>query len=296
MLLAGTLISAGLGGLVARSGLKPIHDMAAVAEHITANHLNERIERSHWPEELGRLAGALNRMLGRLEAAFERLSRSNGDLAHELRTPIHNLMGEASVALARERGPEEYRRVLESSLEEYERLAGMINEMLFLARVENPRHYLGRERFNAREEIDAVKEFFEAVSESKGVSVICRGEAEIEADRPLFRRAVTNLLSNSLRHTPSGGTIVLAIEQDTSRAVVVKVIDSGSGIEPDELPLLFERSRSPGRRAAAPGGRNGLGLSIVKSIIELHGGSIAVESARDRGTSIELRFPLSAPA
>jgi two-component system heavy metal sensor histidine kinase CusS len=216
-------------------------------------------------------------VLGRLEDAFRRLSQCTGDLAHELRTPVHNLMGEAGVALTAERSPEEYRRVLESSLEEYERLSRMINEMLFLARAEIPGQQIGRRRFDARRELEAVKEFFEALSETHGVKVTCEGEGEIEADPLLFRRAVTSLLSNALRHTPEGGQIVLSLAQAQDNSHVVKVAGSGCGIP-------------PGSEQA------GHGLSIAESIVEMCGGSIAVESSLDQGTSVLLRFPPPAPS
>jgi two-component system heavy metal sensor histidine kinase CusS len=230
-------------------------------------------------------------MLSRLEDAFRRLERCTADLAHELRTPIQNLMGEAGVALATERRPDEYRRVLESSLEEYTRLSRMINEMLFLARAENPQQQLGRERFDARRELEAVKDFFEALSEARGVTVTCEGEAEAIADPLLFRRAVSNLLSNALRHTPNGGRIVLSLARDRDGALLVEVEDSGCGIHPEHLPRVCERPYSVASRAGHGREQSGLGLSIVKSIVELHGGSIAIESGLDRGTSVLLRFP-----
>jgi two-component system heavy metal sensor histidine kinase CusS len=296
VLLLGILLSAALGSLAAKRGLKPLQEIAVAAERITACQLDERIDPARWPAELGALSLALNRMLSRLEDAFRRLGRCTADLAHELRTPIQNLMGEAGVALAAERRPDEYRRVLESSLEEYARLSRMINEMLFLARAENPQQQIGRERFDARRELEAVKEFFEALSDARGVTVTCEGEAEIVADPVLFRRAVTNLLSNALRHTPNGGQIVLSLARDRDGSLVVKVEDSGYGIHPEHLPRVCERLYSVQRRAGHGREQSGLGLSIVKSIVELHGGSIAIESALNRGTSVLLRFPAAAPA
>lgn len=293
VLLFGTLLSAGLGHLAARRGLKPLRDIAVAAERITASQLNERIDPAHWPRELGSLALALNRMLGRLEEAFVRMSQCTAELAHELRTPIHNLMGEAGVALSAKRKPEEYRRVLESSLEEYERLSRMINEMLFLARAENPKQQLARERFDARRELEAVREFFDALSEARGIRVTCRGSAELEANALLFRRALTNLVSNALRHTPRGGEVVLAVDQPSDVEVLVKVSDSGQGIAPEQAPRLWDRRYGRARKASP--GSNGLGLSIVKSIMELHGGAITLQSAPGRGTCVQLRFPQRQP-
>lgn len=240
-LLLGIMVSASLGGVVARRGMKPLREIAAAAERITANQLNERIDPVRQPDELATLATALNRMLGRLQDSFVRMSQFAEDLAHELRTPIHNMMGEAEVALSTERKPEEYRSILESSLEEFERLSRMINEMLFLARAENPQQHIGRMRLDARREIEAVREFFDALTESRGVRVTAQGQGDIDADPILFRRAMTNLLSNALRHTPSGGQIVLSVENANDSAVLVKVTDSGCGIRPEHLPRICDR-------------------------------------------------------
>jgi two-component system heavy metal sensor histidine kinase CusS len=201
------------------------------------------------------------------------------------------MRGEAEVALSADRSPEEYRGILESSLEEFDRLSRMINEMLFLARAENPREQIARERFDARLEVEAVSEFFDALSDARGVSVVCQGEALADADPLLFRRAVTNLLSNALRHTPRGGRIVLSVDQRDGSEVVVKVTDSGCGIRPEHLPRIWERLYCADRTAAQSSEQTGLGLSIVKSIVELHGGSIALDSVLHGGTSVVLRFP-----
>lgn len=295
-LLLGTLFSAGLGCVVARRGMKPLRAIAVAAERITVSELNERIDPARWPEELRALATALNRMLGRLEDSFVRMSQFAEDLAHELRTPIHNMMGEAEVALSEERKPDEYRSILESSLEEFERLSRMINEMLFLARAGNPQQQIARVRLDARREIEAVKEFFDALTESRGVTVSAQGRGDIDADPLLFRRAMTNLLSNALRHTPRGGQIAMSVERAGDSSVLVKVADSGYGISPQHLPRICDRLYCADRIDAQLPEQSGLGLSIVKSIVELHGGSIAIDSALGNGTTVLMRFPAPAPA
>ena len=170
------------------------------------------------------------------------MSQFAEDVAHELRTPIQNMMGEAEVTLSAERKPEEYRSILESNLEEFERLSRMINEMLFLARAENPQQQIERMRLDARREIEAVRDFFDALTESRGVTITAHGQGDIDADPLLFRRAMTNLLSNALRHTPSGGRIVLSVDKADDSAVLVKVTDSGCGIR---ARALAEGLRSP---------------------------------------------------
>src|SRR6185369_16277954 len=290
-LLLGIVVSASLGGMVARRGMKPLREIAVAAERITASELDERVDPARWPEEVRALAKSLNFMLGRLEDSFVRMSQFAEDVAHELRTPIHNMMGEAEVALSAERKPEEYRGALESSLEECERLSRMINEMLFLARAENPQLQIERVRLDARREIEAVAEFFDALTESRGVTVTARGQGDIDADPILFRRAMTNLLSNALRHTPSGGQIDLSVEPAGDSAVLVMVTDSGCGIGPEHLPRVCDRLYCADRRNDQLSEQSGLGLSIVKSIVELHGGSIAIDSALGKGTTVLMRFP-----
>jgi two-component system heavy metal sensor histidine kinase CusS len=290
-LLLGVVVSAGLGGMVARRGMKPLREIAAAAERITVGDLNERIDPAHRPEELRALATALNRMLGRLEDSFVRMSQFAEDVAHELRTPIQNMMGDAEVTLSAERKPEEYRSVLESNLEELERLSRMINEMLFLARAEDPRQQIERVRFDARREIEAVRDFFDALTESRGVTITAHGQGDIDADPLLFRRAMTNLLSNALRHTPSGGRIVLSVDKAGDSSVLVEVTDSGCGIRPEHLPRICDRLYCPDRTNGQLSEQSGLGLAIVKSIVELHGGSLAIDSALGKGTTVLMRFP-----
>lgn len=295
VVIIGILLSARLGVLVARSGMRPLGYMAQVAEKISANRLDQRIEPERWPRELTTLATAFDGMLNRLDHSHTRLAQFSADLAHELRTPIHALMGQTEVALSKECPPEEYRRILESNLEEYQRLARMINGLLFLARAENPKTSIERSRQDARAELEAIREFHEALAEEQGVSMTCKGQADVYADPILFRRAVSNLLSNALRHTPTGGQIVLSAEQTQDHGVV-RVSDSGCGIAAKDLPRVCERRYCPDQGTARCAEGNGLGLAIVKSIAELHGGTVAVESNPGQGTAVTLRFPIPALA
>ena len=229
--------------------------------------------------------------LNRLDDSHSRLAQFSADLAHELRTPIHAMMGQTEVALGKECEPEEYRRVLESNLEEYQRLSRMINGLLFLARSENPKTHIVRSRHDARAELEAIREFHEALADDQGVSVTCNGQAELYVDPILFRRAVSNLLSNALRHTPRGGQIVLSAEQTADCGALVRVSDTGCGIAEKDMPRLCERMYCPDQGAARCAEGTGLGLAIVKSIADLHSGTVAVESSRGQGTSVTLRFP-----
>jgi two-component system heavy metal sensor histidine kinase CusS len=291
VLLGGTLFSAGAGIAVARRGMRPMKAITQTAQRITATQLHERIDPARWPKELTALATAFDQMLDRLEESFTRLSQFSADLAHELRTPIHNLMGEAEVALSRNRSPEEYREVLESSLEEFSKLSRMIDGLLFLARAESTERTVERSRLDARKEIDAVAEFHEAIAEEQGIRIVCEGNAMVQADPILFRRAVSNLLSNALQHTPRGGTITLSVKSRDDHGTEISVDDTGSGIAPGHLPKIFDRFyRVDSARSRFPQGF-GLGLAIVKSIMDLHGGAVAIRSETSKGTTVTLTFP-----
>lgn len=230
-------------------------------------------------------------MLDRLQDSFTRLSQFSADLAHELRTPINNLRGEAGVALSKARTTEEYRRTLESSLEEYARLARLIDNMLFLARADGrAASHLTRSSFDARKEIEGVCEFYEALAEDRGVEVCCEGHGAVNADPVLFRQAVSNLLSNALNYTPRSGRVLFRLREH-DRAFEVCVSDSGCGIPPEHLPHIFDRLyRVDSSRSQHPNGA-GLGLAIVKSIMTLHEGAVEAQSTAGQGTSITLRFP-----
>jgi two-component system, OmpR family, heavy metal sensor histidine kinase CusS len=292
----GMVVAAGAGIVVARRGMRPLAEITHAAQHITATQLHARIGPVRWPTELTALAATFDEMLTRLEHSFTRLAQFSVDLAHELRTPINNLMGEAEVALARTRTPDEYQQLLGSSLEEYGKLSRMIDSLLFLARAESPETHLERIRLDARQELEALREFYEAMAEEYEVKVRCEGQAWVHADPILFRRAVSNLLSNALHYTPYGGTVTLSVTTAQDHTTLVRVCDTGVGIAPEHLPKIFDRFYrvDPARSQRHPG--MGLGLAIVKSILELHGGMVTVQSVPYQGTTITLSFPPPADA
>jgi two-component system heavy metal sensor histidine kinase CusS len=232
-------------------------------------------------------------MLNRIEDAFARLSRFSADIAHELRTPVNVLRGEVEVALGRPRTIGEYQDVLGSCLEEYGRLTRLIDNLLFLARAEDPKTVLGTEAVDVRHELVKVREFFDAAASDAGVQLTVNAQPGmiVAADRGLFHRAIGNLVANSLAHTISGGKITLQSTQSNAE-VRVEVVDTGEGISPEHLPYLFDRFYRADQARSAGGGRVGLGLSIVKGIVELHGGTVSVKSEPGQGTTISLTFPV----
>jgi len=291
LLLLGAAVSAVAGGVVARRGLLPLSRMTKTVQKITVHRLNERIAPEHWPSDLTAFALAFDSMLDRLEDSFAGLSHYTGNLAHELRTPINNLMVEADVALSRTRTPEEYQRVLGSNMEEYARLSRMIDSLLFLARADHAQSGFSPATIEAAGEISEVLEFYSAVAQDCGVRVTCRGTALMQGDPVLFRRAVSNLVSNALKYTPQGGEVVISAREEENGSVAVEVNDNGYGIDAEDLPKIYDRFfRVASMRQIDPQG-SGLGLSIVKAIMDLHGGRVDITSRLGKGTSALLTFP-----
>jgi two-component system heavy metal sensor histidine kinase CusS len=290
MLLIGILASVAVGIITARRGMKPLMDITRAAERITASQLHERIDAAQWPQELFSLVRAFDGMLDRLEDSFNRLSQFSADLAHELRTPINNLRGEAEVALSRPREVNEYCEILASSLEEYDRLSRMMDSLLFLAKADSAQAVVTCLTVDVLTEIKKIIAFYEALAAEQNVGVTCEGSGTINADPILFRRAISNLLSNALHYTPAGGEIIFSI-RCVDGGIEVICRDSGIGIEQEHLPKIFDRFYriSPSRNAKTEGA--GLGLAIVKSIVGLHHGKIAVQSVVGQGTSVQLFFP-----
>lgn len=288
----GILLSAMFGALITRRGMQPLHDITLAAQDITASHLHARINPDRWPRELRTLAEAFDQMLVRLENSFTQLSQFSADLAHELRTPINNLMGEAEVTLAHTRSEVEYRNVLESVLEECSKLSRMIDSLLFLARADNVQIPLQLDRIDIRQKLEMICASYEAVIEEQSVTVECEGESNLKVDPILFRRAITNVLSNAIRHTSAGGKIKLIVEPSpTAPSVAISISDSGCGIAPEHLSKVFDRFYRVDQSRSTDSHSTGLGLAIVKSIMTMHGGTVSIESQLGKGTIITLHFP-----
>lgn len=287
-LAASTVASAIIARTTARRGLQPLDQMSKAVQRIGPTRLNERVGRTGWPQELQPLAEAFDQMLARLEESFTRLSRFSADLAHELRTPIANMLGEGQVALTRDRTATEYREVIESTVVECEGLSRIADNLLFLARAESAREQIKRTRFDARAAIEKIATFYETIAEERNITLDCEGNTEVNADAFLFTRAVSNLVDNAMRFTPSGGRITMSVKNHDQEAEV-SVTDNGCGIPPEHVQRVFDRfyTVDPSRNS----GGSGLGLALVKSIVELHGGSVAIRSKLNGGTTVTLKFP-----
>lgn len=290
MVVAAALVTGLLGWGAVRRGLAPLRAIRQSAAGITANRLDRRLSLEAVPPELAELAQALNEMLTRLEESFRRLSDFSSDLAHELRTPVSNLLTQTQVMLAKARSANEYREVLASNAEEFERLSRMIADMLFLAKADNSLIVPNRESVDLAEEVRSLFEFYEAYAEDKGIGLNCSGRGIVLGDRLMLRRAINNLLSNAVRHTPGGGQVTVRIEATDTGAVKLSVENTGETIPAEHLPRLFDRFyRADASRQRFSEGA-GLGLAITRSILRAHGGS-AEAFSRDGSTRFELIIP-----
>ncbi len=280
-----------LGWTVARHGLVPLHAMREQTKAITAHQLNQRLNVESVPIELGELAQSLNEMLTRLEEAFKRLSGFSSDIAHELRTPVSNLMTQTQVALSRTRSADEYRGILESNAEEFEHMARMISDMLLLAKAENELLIPNREKVNLSTEILALFDYYEAVAEEKELHLTVEGNGEVIADRLMLRRALGNLLSNAIRHSSIKTSIQVTI-QATQQDIAIAIANKGDPIPEEFLERIFDRffRVDPSRQHRTEG--TGLGLAITKSIVTAHRGRISATSSDDQ-TVFSIKLPIT---
>ncbi|HEY0286771.1 MAG TPA: heavy metal sensor histidine kinase [Pseudomonas sp.] len=273
------LATALLGAWAARSGLQPLRQMSEIAASVSASSLTTRLPQGDMPRELADLTQAFNAMLGRLDDAFQRLSAFSADIAHELRTPLSNLLTHTQVTLTRPREIEDYREALLGNLEELQWMAQMVNDMLYLAKAEHGLLTPNREHLRLEDEADALLEFFLPLAEDTHVSLSREGQATIKGDRHMLRRALSNLLDNALRFTPAHGQVWVRIEK-INNSVRINIENNGPTIPAELLPRLFDRFyRADPARHEGSTEHAGLGLAITQSIIRAHGGTIRCESA-----------------
>jgi two-component system heavy metal sensor histidine kinase CusS len=285
------LMFIGLSAWVAvQRGLAPMREFRKVAAMVSTQDLDHRLSVVNMPQELSELAHGINFMLHRLDNGVQQLSQFSDDLAHELRTPINNLMGKAQVTLSRERTTLEYKNVLVSCTEELERVARIVSDMLFLAQANHPSALAPFESIALEDEAWKVAELFSLAAQDKQIKLNVSGSAQVMGDRLMIQRAISNLLSNALRHCPAGKTVSLLIEQDATQASLL-VSNPGAGIEAQHLPHLFDRFYRVDSSRSRSQGSTGLGLAIVRSIMSLHQGVAEVKSLPGGMTVFRLGFP-----
>ena len=319
----GLILAGGGGWLLARRVLRPVDQMTQAARRIGAERLAERLEGAETDDELGRLARTLNEMLARLEAGFAQIRRFSADASHELRTPLTILKGEIEVALRSARAPAEYERVLASALEEVERMARLVDDLLMLSRAD-----AGALRWEKGPvELDRLVEDVAKQGEVLGrgraiqVSIASLEPLIVHGDEPRLRQLLLNLVDNAVKYTPQGGRVTLSlrpakgapsgqagpqpsgspdppisssVSRSPSEWAEIAVADTGVGIPPEALPRIFERFYRVDDARSREAGGTGLGLCIAKTIAEAHEGRIEVESVPGVGSTFTVRLPLAA--
>ncbi len=290
----GAALVGALGYAVARRGLLPVKSIGRQTSRIEAHNLSDRLDIAGGPVELQDIALSVNRMLDRLERAFVRLSQFSSDLAHDMRTPLANVISSSQVTLSRSRTTDEYEALIDSNIEECERLQRMIESMLFLARTDNAQQLIKVVEIDAGSELRRLASYFQGLAEEAGVQIAVEGNTRIAADATLFRRAVSNLMSNALDHAFTGSSVKLS-SYDSPKYTVIEVTNHGHTIAQEHVDRIFERFYRIDASRHGSARNAGLGLAIVKSIMELHHGKVDVVSYGER-TTFTLYFPRPAAA
>jgi two-component system heavy metal sensor histidine kinase CusS len=297
IILVAALICLVIGWHITRRGLAPLQSMTKTVAAIGGTNLDRRIDVDDLATELQPLAQEFNRTFERLEQSFERLSRFSSNIAHELRTPVTNILGELEVYLKRSRSVEEYRDVMASTLEECIRLRDIIESLLFLARAETREQSLTAEKLNARETILKLIDYYEALASDAGLKLVYDSssppgdEIHLRAEPILFQQAVGNILLNSIRHSGRNGDVKIFVQPKKYWAVI-EVRDNGRGISEDNLPFVFDRFFRSREADSEKTAGFGLGRALVKSIVELHDGQVEIASQQGVGTTVKLTWPL----
>lgn len=287
------VIVALLGFGLARRSLQPLRLLAAKTGAIGVSTLSTRIEQRAAPPELDALIAAFNGMLDRLEGGFTQMKQLSADMAHDLRTPIGNLLGQTEVGLSQTRDIAYYQRLLGSNYEELQRVSKMLESMLFLARTEQPDNAIERTDVLLADEFERMQEYFEGLAEERNVGLQWRGEGCVFADPLLLRRALGNLLANALRYADPG-TAISTVAEQTPDGTALYVENRGPTIEPHHLERIFDRFYRADASRHRSSESSGLGLSIVRSIMSLHGGTWHASSSNGV-TRFTLVFPRHDP-
>jgi heavy metal sensor kinase len=287
------LILAGAGGWVlAGRALEPVDRISRMARSITATDLSRRINLKR-QDELGRLAGTFDEMIDRLERAFQEQRQLTADVSHELRSPLSILEAQTTLALRRLRSADEYRGVLASMQEEIERMSSMLNQLLMLARAEVGEEQIRPEPVCLATVAEPVIDGMGALARERGVRLELQADSSlwIEGDATRMRQLLVNLLDNAVRHTPKDGHVDITIDRMGDQARLV-VADTGEGISPEDLPHVFQRFYRGDRARRRGTGHSGLGLAIVRWIVEAHGGDVRVSSVPGRGARFVVTLPM----
>ena len=287
------VVTAAIAALLIREPLAQLRKFETTVAEIGTANLDRRLEVDGLPSELRTLGHSFNEMLSRVQESHARLNNFSANIAHEIKSPLSNMLLAIDVALMKARTVDEYRAVLESFAEDGERLSRLVHDLLLVARGKNLDAELERQQIDLATELEIIREYFAPAAEERSITLMVTHDVSgpINANRILLQRAINNLVDNSLKHTPPGGTITLSAA-GTGGSTKIVVSDTGAGISPDFLPHAFDRY-AVGTSGASRVKGTGLGLSIVRSVVELHGGTVAIKSERDKGTAVTIDLPFA---
>jgi len=273
----GVLLVALLGFVIARFGMRPVKHLSQQAHQLAPGHHGQRLDTSTLPVELRRLAESFNGVLSRQEVAWRQLESFNADVAHELRTPLTNLIGQTQLGLSRERDSAELEELLQSNLEELERMTSIVNDMLFLSHAQAGEYATQLTEVSLREESIKTAEYVEPPFVERKLKIVIEGDVKACIDRRLFHRALANLLENSARYAFPATDVLVTLKQEGDHAVV-SVSNAGEVIDNQHLDRLFERFYRVDAARAGSDTRHGLGLSIVRAVALMHHGEVFARS------------------
>lgn len=283
------------GGLaLANKSLRPVEEITTRARRITAENLDQTIPTRNVDDEIGRLTATMNEMIRRLHDSFAQVRQFSADVSHELRTPLTIVRGEIELSLRSTKSPEEYRQVLESSLEEILRMTSIIDNLLTLAKADQGTYQAEFSEVDLARMVDELYEDSEVLAERKHIRVTLKhtDPITIVGDRLRLRQLFLNLIDNAIKYTPEGGAVTLELTRQNGIAVI-QVQDTGIGIPPEETVKIFDRFYRVDKARSREMGGTGLGLSIAKWIAELHRGRITVASEPHKGSTFTVQLPIN---
>ena len=285
-----TILIGGGGWFLTRRALRPLDAVIKASHRISSGNFQHRIEISETSSEIRDLTRAFNQMTERLEASFQQIQNFSENASHELRIPLSILRGQTELSLKKFRSEEEYRKILESNLEEILRMEKIVERLLFLSKADRGEIELNRVEVDGNSLLSGVYEQFQIHTQEKNIHLTLDtdGPALIKGDEILLRELLLNLLQNALTYTPKFGEIILSLSREEEQ-ILISVADTGCGIPEDEIPYIFDRFYQVDKSRSSQG--HGLGLSLCKWIVESHQGRITVESTVGKGSRFTVYLP-----
>ncbi len=286
------LISIFGGAIISASALSRIDRIIKKTEEITAQNLDQKIEGEHYHDEYGRLVRTMNKMIQRIKLSVDYMNQFSLSAAHELKTPLTILRGELEVSLKSTKTPAVYKEILESNYEETLRLIKIVDNLFFIAKVDHTKIQLIKSEINARQFLNQILQNLKILGKEKNISLAleCDEDVQIIIDKETMQQVITNLVDNAIKYGEENQTVLLVCAKEENK-ILISITNKGEGIPAEELQNIFNRFyRVENSRNRKTGGI-GLGLSVVKSIVEWHDGNISVESIPNGETTFTVSLP-----